>query len=71
MRRRRIRILVEVNIDPVPGWGNDPQDHVKHIEHYLNQTIPHYKPVVTLVAVPTEPTDDRVLPARETERSGP
>lgn len=68
MRRNRIQILVEVNTDPVPGWGNDPHDYVKHIERLLNDTIPHYKPVVTLIEMPT---DDRDLPARETTTSGP
>jgi hypothetical protein len=66
MKRERIKILVEVDTDPIPGWGHDPNDYVKHIEQALNRTIPHYNPVVTLL-----PTDDRVLPARETEKSGP
>lgn len=52
MERKRIQILVEVNTDPVPGWGNDPQDYVTHIHNILMQTIPHYNPVVTLL-----PTD--------------
>ena len=66
MKRERIQILVEVDTDPVPGWGNDPNDYVKHLEYLLSQSIPHYNPVVTLL-----PTDDRVLPARETATSGP
>lgn len=66
LKRERICILVEVDTDPVPGWGNDPQDYVKLIERNLNDQIPHYNPVVTL-----SPTEDRVLPARETETSGP
>lgn len=48
MQRERIKLIVEVDCDPVPGWGNDPQDYVKHIERLLEQTIPHYNPVVTL-----------------------
>lgn len=72
MKRERITIIVEVDTDPVPGWGNDPNDYVNHLQHMLNQTIPHYNPVVTLrTTVHYPPTDDRVLPARETDRSGP
>jgi hypothetical protein len=62
----RIRILVEVNTDLVPGWGYDPNDYVALVERLLNERISHYNPVVTLL-----PTEDPVLPAGETERSGP
>jgi hypothetical protein len=48
LKRDRIQILVEVDTDPVPGWGYDPNDYVRHIQHHLNQTIPHYNPVVIL-----------------------
>jgi hypothetical protein len=44
----RVKIEVEVDTDQVPGWGYDPQDYVDHIQRYLDQTIPHYKPVVKL-----------------------
>ena len=62
----RIKILVEVDTDQVPGWGYDPEDYVKHIRSHLDRSIPHYNPVVTLL-----PTDELVVPASETERSGP
>lgn len=39
MTRNRIQILVEVDTDPVPGWGNDPQDYVTHVQNMLNITI--------------------------------
>jgi hypothetical protein len=70
MQRDKVVIEVTCNIDPVIGWGNDPQDFVKHIELQLNRTIPHYNPVVRLLRV-EKPTEDPVLPAGETERSGP
>lgn len=66
MTRNRIKILVEVDTDPLFGWGYEPEDYVKHLESLLGDTIPHYNPVVTLM-----PTEDPVLPAGETERSGP
>lgn len=56
MLGKRIQILVEVNTDLVPGWGYDPQDYVKMLEMLLNQRIPHYNPVVTLL-----PNEDLVL----------
>ena len=49
MKYKKSVIEVKIRLDPVPGWGHDPQDHVKHIEHLLNQTIPHYKPEVKLL----------------------
>jgi hypothetical protein len=45
----RIKIEVEVNTDPVPGWGYDPQDYVELIRRQLDNTIPHYNPTVRLV----------------------
>lgn len=53
----RIKILVEVNTDPVPGWGNDPNDYVKHLQRLLDQTIPHYNPVVTFMPIDDEGQD--------------
>lgn len=45
----RVVIQVEVNTDPVPGWGHDPEDFVIYIQKYLTDTIPHYKPTAKLV----------------------
>lgn len=49
MDRERIQIIVEVDIDPIPGWGNDPQDYVKMLEKSLSDRIPHYNPRVMLL----------------------
>lgn len=49
MDRERIQILVEVDIDPIPGWGNDPQDYVTMLEKSLSDRIPHYNPRVMLL----------------------
>lgn len=67
MKRTRAFILVEVEMDPVPGWGNDHEDYVNHIQRLLDQTIPHYNPIVTFLRV-EKPSDEPVLPAGETER---
>ncbi len=62
MQRDKAIILVEVEMDPVPGWGNDHEDYVNHIQHLLDQTIPHYHPIVTFLRV-QKPSDDRVSPS--------
>lgn len=49
MKRSRSVIEVTILIDLLPGWGHQPEDHVKHIERFLSETIPHYKPTVKLL----------------------
>ena len=46
-------IEVKVDIDPIPGWGNNPKDYAELIQKHLNQTIPHYNPEVRLVKTET------------------
>jgi hypothetical protein len=46
----RIRLVVEVNLDPVPGWGNDPEDYRALTQRLLDDAIGHYKPTVTIEA---------------------
>ena len=48
LRPRRIRLIVEVNLDPVPGWGNDPEDYRALTQRLLDDSIGHYKPTVTI-----------------------
>ena len=48
LRPRRVRLVVEVNLDPVPGWGNDPEDYRALTQRLLDDSIPHYKPIVTI-----------------------
>jgi len=54
MKHKRSVIEVKIRLDGVLGWGHDPQDHVKLIQQYLDNTIPHYKPEVLLIKVETE-----------------
>lgn len=51
MMRKRSVIQVKILLDPVPGWGHEPEDHVKHVQKWLEETIPHYKPEVRLLDV--------------------
>ncbi len=51
MIKMKSTLKVKILLDPVPGWGHDPEDHVKFIQNYLDSTLPHYKPEVELVRV--------------------
>jgi len=44
-------IEVKIRLDPIPGWGHEPEDHVKYVQHLLDGVIPHYKPEVKLLRV--------------------
>lgn len=44
----RIRLVVEVNLDPVPGWGNVAEDYRALTQRLLDDAIGHYKPTVTI-----------------------
>jgi hypothetical protein len=58
MNKTRIKIEVEVNLDPIPGWGHRPSDYVEHIQRLLDQTIPHYDPQVMYVSKVEKVTSD-------------
>lgn len=51
LTRRRSRLVVEIDLDPVPGWGNGPDDHVALLTRLLHNSVPHYNPTVE-VALP-------------------
>lgn len=47
--RRRIIMAVSVDLDPMSGTFNQPEDHVKGLSWALNDLYPHYKPTVVLL----------------------
>lgn len=47
--KRRSRLLVEIDLDPVPGWGNEPEDHVRLVQRLLDDAVSHYNPTVRRV----------------------
>jgi hypothetical protein len=51
---KRSVIKVSVRLNPIPGWGNKPGDHVKLIQDLLSKSIGHYKPEVSLIKVEEE-----------------
>lgn len=46
MSRKRVHIVVTVDLDPVPGTFHEVDDHVQHINRVLNDVYPHYHPDV-------------------------
>ena len=58
MIKNRAYIEVSVFLDPIPGWGNDPEDHVRHIQRALETSIPHYKPRTKLIRVVRMESDE-------------
>lgn len=44
----RITLLVDVELDPVPGAFHTPESAERNIQNILSRMIPHYKPTVTL-----------------------
>lgn len=52
MKYKSSVIEVKIRLDPVPGWGHQPEDHVA----LLKSQIPKwYLPEVTLIRVEDEP----------------
>ena len=47
MQRTRIQIIIEVDLDPVPGAFSTPESALYNIEDILVRSIPHYNPVAT------------------------
>jgi hypothetical protein len=48
--RQRAKLLVEVDLDPVPGWGHGVEDWQALLQRSLTQLAPHYNPVVTVLS---------------------
>jgi hypothetical protein len=48
VERKRINLVVEVDLDPMPGAFYTPESAQRILQNYLLQAIGHYNPVVTL-----------------------
>lgn len=46
--RQRVRLVVEAELDEVPGWGHQPEDWQVFLQRALEQLVGHYNPVVTI-----------------------
>lgn len=60
MQRKRVRILVEMDLDPVPGAYNTPEDCAERVQAHLKRITPHYHPTATFVEV-IEPHEGGVV----------
>lgn len=45
--RPKSQHLVEIDLDPVPGWGHHAGDHQARLTNYLDDALGHYDPQVT------------------------
>lgn len=54
MKYEKSVIEVRLRLDPLPGWGHLPEDHVKLLEKMLKDIVPHYNPEVKLLKVEEE-----------------
>lgn len=55
----RSMLIVEIDLDPVPGWGHSPEDHKILVERLLKEKLmPHYNPQVYL---PADQHDHKIL----------
>lgn len=60
MERKRVKLEVLVDIDPLPGAFDSPAAAVEAVRQILNDRISHYNPTVYLVvALPGVPTTRR------------
>jgi hypothetical protein len=59
VKYRKSVIEVKIRIDPIYGWGHDPQDHVGMLEDMLMSSVPHYNPEVKLIRVEDELLKDK------------
>jgi hypothetical protein len=50
MGRQRSRLVVEIDLDPVPGWGNTADDHRALVQRLLDDAVRHYHPTVVIEA---------------------
>lgn len=48
LRRRRSTLTVTIDLDPVPGWGNEAEDHRALVQRLLDDAVGHYHPHVEI-----------------------
>lgn len=55
MERNRVRLLVEVDLDPMPGAMHTKQSAEESIFSVLYRSFPHYNPTVSLAPQELQP----------------
>jgi hypothetical protein len=46
--RKRVALVVWVDLDPVPGAFHEPVNARNHVQALLNLSVPHYNPRVLI-----------------------
>jgi len=46
MKRKRIKLVVWVDLDPVPGTFHTPESAKENVQAILKSSIPHYNPML-------------------------
>lgn len=54
MKRQRITLAVEVDLDPLPGMCSTPESWRRAVQGMLNGTAGAYYPEVTVIEQPVE-----------------
>lgn len=54
MQSSRVRFVVEMDLDLIPGWGHEPDDMEQLLNRAVCERIPHYNPTVEYVGYVTE-----------------
>ncbi len=49
MDRKRVKLIVEVDLDPVPGAFHTKESAVFYVQSILMRSIPHYDPSTDLL----------------------
>lgn len=49
MERHRVTLIVDIDLDPVPGAFHELEDMRMRVERMLNEAVPWYKPEVKTV----------------------
>ena len=57
MIRKRSILEVKILLDPIPGWGSKPEDHLELLRSTLKTTIAWYNPEVRLLGVEEVPDE--------------
>lgn len=52
LKRERIKLVVFVDLDPIPGAFYDKQNARKHVEAILRNCINHYNPKAFVLEYP-------------------
>jgi hypothetical protein len=43
-----VRLIVEADLDPVPGWGDTADDWQAFVQRHLSYAVAHYNPTVEI-----------------------